>query len=144
MIVTGVAAVLDKPTRGRPVTFTRPRPFIAVEGAPVIHDGKQVGDVLRAWVDGNLVHWEGDLPRPIFGWTDVPADDALVPEFEPTLPDLVAAGRLVGLTDLVRAQMTYRSTGTIVSDWSIAGITLLPYDARPWPELHLAPGRLVG
>ncbi|MEU5452591.1 hypothetical protein [Streptomyces californicus] len=116
MIVTGVAAVLDKPMRGRPVTFTRPRPFFAVEGAPVIHDGKQVGDVLRAWVGGNLVHWEGDLPRPMFGWTDVSADDALVPEFEPTLPDLVAAGRLVGLTDLVRAQMTYRSTGTIVSD----------------------------
>ncbi|MFJ5890296.1 hypothetical protein [Streptomyces californicus] len=139
MIVTGVAAVLDKPMRDRPVTFTRPRPFFAAGGAPVIRDGKVVGEVFRAWVDGNLVHWEGDLPRPMFGWTDVPADDVVVPEFGTPLPDLVAAGFVVGLTDLVRAQMTYRSTGTLVSDWSIAGVTLLPAAARPWDELTLTP-----
>ncbi|MEV7657896.1 hypothetical protein AB0O39_27475 [Streptomyces anulatus] len=48
----GVAAVLDKPMRDRPVTFNRPHPFFSAEGAPVIRDGKQAGDVLRAWVDG--------------------------------------------------------------------------------------------
>lgn len=70
-------------------------------------------------------------------WVDTP-DDLLVPQFDPPPCSLVAAGCLVGLTDLVRAQMTYRPTGTLVSDWSIAGVTLLPYDARPWPELRLA------
>ncbi len=48
-------------------------------------------------------------------------------------------GALVGFIDLVRAQMTYRSTGTIVSDWSIAVVSLLPATARPWPELTLSP-----
>ncbi|MFD9422285.1 MULTISPECIES: hypothetical protein [unclassified Streptomyces] len=139
MIVTGVAAVLDQPMRNRPVTFTRPRPYLTAPGAPVIRDGKQVGEVLRAWVDGHLVHWEGLLMRPVLGWTDTPGDDALIPECEPPLPDLVAGGRLVGLTDLVRAQMTYQSTGTIVSNWSIAGVTLLPYGTRPWLDLYLAP-----
>lgn len=138
MIVTGVAAVLDKPMRGQPVTFTRPRPFLTAEGAPVIRDGKQVGDVLRAWVDGNLVHWRGALPPPMIIWEDTP-DDLLVPQFDPLLFSLVARRALVGLTDLVRAQMTYQSTGTIVSDWSIAAVTLLPHDARPWDELTLTP-----
>ncbi|MEU6628444.1 hypothetical protein ABZ905_09130 [Streptomyces parvus] len=136
MIVTGVAAVLDKPMRDRPVTFTRPRPFFAAKGAPVVHDGKQVGEVFRAWVDGNLVRWEGVLPPPMLTWDNTP-DEPLVPQFDPPPSSLVRAGFVVGLTDLVRAQMTYRSTGTLVSDWSIAGVTLLPAATRPWDELTL-------
>ncbi|MFD8710917.1 hypothetical protein ACFV07_10685 [Streptomyces anulatus] len=64
-------------------------------------------------VAGQLVVAGRDLrARPALGWMGAPVDDTLIPQFEPSLPDLVAAGRLFGLTDLVGAQMTCRSTGT--------------------------------
>ncbi|MFC8723748.1 hypothetical protein [Streptomyces bacillaris] len=138
--VTGIAAVLDQPMRDRPIIFTRPSPFLSIPGAPVLHNGKRVGDVLKVWVDGTLVRWEGHLPPPTFTWEDTP-DDLRVPQFDPPVVYLVAEGFLVGLTDLVQGRMETCASGTVVSDWAVAGITLLPYKGRPWPELHLAPAR---
>lgn len=86
--------------RDQAVTFTRPSPFITAQGTPVIHDGKQVGDLLQAWVDGNLVRWKGALPPPMITWEDTP-DDPLVPQFDPPPSSLVARG---ALADLVHAQ----------------------------------------
>lgn len=135
MIVTGVAAVLDQPMLSRPVTFTRPRPFLTAEGAPVIHDGKQVGDVLRAWVDGNLVRWEGRIEQP-------PAlldgeQPFAVPPYEPTVGDLISAGSLVGLTDLVQGRMETRAGVTVLSGWAVSAISLVAVTARPWEDLCL-------
>ncbi|MFJ2419222.1 hypothetical protein [Streptomyces brevispora] len=106
----------------------------------VIRDGKQVGEVIQVWVDGHLVRWEGHLPPPVFTWTDTPGD--MVPLVAPPLPYLVARGWLVGLTDLVQGQMTTSPPVTVLSDWAVAGVTLLPYEARPWPELFLSPALL--
>ncbi|MGN2364104.1 hypothetical protein [Streptomyces luridiscabiei] len=61
-------------------------------GSPVVHDGEQVGDLLQAWADGNLVRWKGVLPPPMITWEDT-LDDPLVPQFDPPPSSPVARVR---------------------------------------------------
>lgn len=53
----------------------------------------------------------------------------------------VLRGELVGALGLCEGRMTTSWAGTASTHWAIAGIELLPWTSRPWPELFLAPSR---
>ncbi|MFE4329640.1 hypothetical protein ACFRQM_09310 [Streptomyces sp. NPDC056831] len=138
MDVIGIAAVLDRPMRDRNITFTDPGPFLVEAGAPVTHQGVRAGTVTRAWREETFIYWEGRLTPPAPALGDE-ALDVTVPLPEPSLCDRVVWGDLVGVVDLCRGQMTTRGTVTVLSQWSIAGVALLPWSSRPWSQLLLLP-----
>lgn len=114
MIVTGVAAVLHQPMRGRPIAFGAPSPALWADGASVTRDRQPVGTVSRVWVDGDLIRWTGNLDNPG-----------------------LAAGHLVGLAELTRSTMSTRGAHTVLADWTVSGVTLVSTSSRPWGELNL-------
>ncbi|MFD3848169.1 hypothetical protein ACFWVB_20050 [Streptomyces microflavus] len=137
MDVTGVAAVLDRPMRGRPVIFTDPSPLLTTAGACILRDEERIGTVTRMWVDGDLVRWEGHIP-PVMTWPVTPDDDeGLVPLVDPPVGGLIAKGELVGITDLVQGRMETRDGVTVLSQWSVGSISLIRPLASPWDDLCL-------
>lgn len=112
--VTGVAAVLHQPMRGRPIAFGAPGSALWADGAPVTRDRQPVGTVSRVWVDGDLVRWTGNLDTPG-----------------------LAGGHLVGLAELTHSTMNTRGTHTVLAGWTISSVTLVSTASRPWDELHL-------
>lgn len=148
MDVSGIAAVLDRPMRDRPILFTDPGILLPGDDPRITRDGRPVGAVTRAWIDGDLLRWEGHLTQPPLQWDDRCVDAAApaeAPCWEIPLPSPlvldIARGDLVGVVDLTRGEMTTRNRVTTISRWSIASIALLPYRARPWDELVLRPAR---
>lgn len=115
MNIVGVAAVLDQPMRGRPISFGAPGPVLWVDQAPITRDRQPVGTVSRMWVDGDLIRWTGNLDTP--GLAD---------------------GHLVGLAELTHSTMNTRGTNTVLAGWTVSSVTLVSSDSRPWGELHLA------
>lgn len=143
MIVTGVAAVLHQRMRNGAITLGTPSLLLLDATARITKDGQDAGAVTRAWVDDNLVHWEGYLNRREIRWnwreirwSDEPPSIE-VPLPEPIVEELVARGELVGAVSMCQGEMTTRAGGVEMSQWSIAGVSLLPYRARPWDGLHL-------
>ncbi|MFC8465987.1 hypothetical protein [Streptomyces sp. NPDC057250] len=139
MEVTGICAVLNRPMLSRPFTFTDPKPGLSLlsPGARITHRNRPVGQVTAAWLDGDLVHWQGKLDRPgIEGWGRNDPLEVLPPA---PLEVEIARGELVGAPNLCEGAMTTRGGVTTLTGWAIAEIALLRTSARPWDELTLGP-----
>ncbi|MBC9729274.1 hypothetical protein [Streptomyces sp. TRM68367] len=135
--IEGILAVLHTPMRSKRIVFGTPSPLPLLADSPVLLHGQRVGRVTSLRLRGQHVHWTGRLDQQQIQWADEPADPIKVPFPEPSAAELIAAGRLVGVPDIVQGAMNTRGTQTTLSDWAVASVTLLRAEASPWPELTL-------
>jgi hypothetical protein len=117
------------------VIFEQPSPLFAVADTPVFYQRRPVGTVTGLTLDGDLLRWTGRLDSPTLTLHAASPVAVPVPVLGPVLSELIAARRLVGVADLVQGEMSTRAGSTVVSRWSVAGVSLI--SSRPWPEIEL-------